>query len=100
MRTTGLIDATNITVEDAELRQKMLSAAQEGASVRDLERMAQLAKKPTKAAKKPEKNKKKISFEKIRWFHPERHNEINGIFTKTPRDQRFKKRDCVRNYVA
>ena len=44
-------------VEDAELRQKMLSAAQEGASVRDLERMAQLAKKPQKAAKKQEKNK-------------------------------------------
>ena len=48
---------TLITVEDAELRQKMLSAAQEGASVRDLERMAQLAKKPQKAAKKQEKNK-------------------------------------------
>lgn len=48
---------TLITVEDAELRQKMLSAAQEGASVRDLERMAQLAKKPAKAAKKQEKNK-------------------------------------------
>ena len=48
---------TLITVEDAELRQKMLSAAQEGASVRDLERMAQLAKKPAKAVKKQEKNK-------------------------------------------
>lgn len=48
---------TLITVEDAELRQKMLSAAQEGASVRDLERMAQLAKKPQKAVKKQEKNK-------------------------------------------
>ncbi len=48
---------TLITVEDAELRQKMLLAAQEGASVRDLERMAQLAKKPQKAAKKQEKNK-------------------------------------------
>ncbi len=48
---------TLITVEDAELRQKMLSAAQEGASVRDLERMAQLAKKPSKAVKKQEKNK-------------------------------------------
>ena len=48
---------TLITVEDAELRQKMLLAAQEGASVRDLERMAQLAKKPQKAVKKQEKNK-------------------------------------------
>lgn len=48
---------TLITVEDAELRQKMLSAAQEGASVRDLERMAQLAKKPAKTVKKQEKNK-------------------------------------------
>lgn len=48
---------TLITVEDAELRQKMLSAAQEGASVRDLERMAQLTKKPAKTAKKQEKNK-------------------------------------------
>ena len=48
---------TLITVEDAELRQKMLSAAQEGASVRELERMAQLAKKPQKAVKKQEKNK-------------------------------------------
>ncbi len=48
---------TLITVEDAELRQKMLSAAEEGASVRDLERMAQLAKKPAKTVKKQEKNK-------------------------------------------
>lgn len=48
---------TLITVEDAELRQKMLSAVQEGASVRDLERMAQLAKKPAKTVKKQEKNK-------------------------------------------
>ncbi len=48
---------TLITVEDAELRQKMLSAAQEGASVRDLERIAQLAKKPAKTVKKQEKNK-------------------------------------------
>ncbi len=48
---------TLITVEDVELRKKMLSAAQNGASVRDLERMAQLAKKPQKAAKKLEKNK-------------------------------------------
>ena len=46
-----------IGVEDVELRQKMLAAAQEGASVRDLERMARLAKKPKKAAKKQEKNK-------------------------------------------
>ncbi len=46
-----------ITVEDLELRKKMLIAAQNGASVRDLERMSQLAKKTVKAAKKPEKNK-------------------------------------------
>ncbi len=46
-----------ITVEDLELRKKMLIAAQNGASVRDLERMSQLAKKTVKAAQKPEKNK-------------------------------------------
>lgn len=46
-----------IGVEDNDVRAKMLTAAQEGASVRDLERMAQLAKKTAKATKKEEKNK-------------------------------------------
>ncbi len=48
---------TLITVEDNELRQRMLTAAQNGASVRELERMSQLAKKTTKSAKKAEKSK-------------------------------------------
>ena len=46
-----------IGVEDKDIRAKMLSAARDGASVRDLERLAQLAKKPAKALKKEEKNK-------------------------------------------
>ncbi len=46
-----------IGVDDSDVRAKMLTSACEGASVRDLERMAQLAKKPAKAAKKEEKNK-------------------------------------------
>lgn len=46
-----------IGVEDADIRAKMLTAASDGASVRDLERMAQLAKKPAKVQKKEEKNK-------------------------------------------
>ncbi len=57
----GLITAGHarcfIGVEDADIRSKMLAAALNGASVRDLERMSQLAKKPTKSAKKEEKNK-------------------------------------------
>ncbi len=57
----GLITAgharTLITVEDNELREKMLTAAQNGASVRELERMSQLAKKSQKTVKKTEKNK-------------------------------------------
>ena len=57
----GLITAGHarclIGIEDAEVRTKMLTAAVNGASVRDIERMAQLAKKPQKAAKKEEKNK-------------------------------------------
>ncbi len=57
----GLITAGHarcfIGVEDADIRCKMLAAALNGASVRDLERMSQLAKKPAKAAKKEEKNK-------------------------------------------
>ena len=57
----GLITAGHarclIGIEDAEIRAKMLAAAIDGASVRDIERMAQLAKKPAKAAKKEEKNK-------------------------------------------
>ena len=46
-----------IGIEDVDIRAKMLAAAIDGASVRDIERMAQLAKKPAKAAKKEEKNK-------------------------------------------
>lgn len=57
----GLITAGHarclIGIEDTEIRAKMLAAAINGASVRDIERMAQLAKKPAKAAKKEEKNK-------------------------------------------
>ena len=57
----GLITAGHarclIGIEDTEIRAKMLAAAINGASVRDIERMAQLAKKPQKAAKKEEKNK-------------------------------------------
>ena len=57
----GLITAGHarclIGIEDAEIRAKMLAAAINGASVRDIERMAQLAKKPAKATKKEEKNK-------------------------------------------
>lgn len=57
----GLITAGHarclIGIEDAEIRAKMLAAAINGASVRDIERMAQLAKKPAKSAKKEEKNK-------------------------------------------
>ncbi len=57
----GLITAGHarclIGIEDADIRSKMLTAAINGASVRDIERMAQLAKKPQKAAKKEEKNK-------------------------------------------
>lgn len=57
----GLISAGHarclIGIEDTDTRAKMLTAATEGASVRDIERMAQLAKKPQKAAKKEEKNK-------------------------------------------
>ena len=57
----GLITAGHarclIGIEDADVRAKMLAAAIDGASVRDIERMAQLAKKPAKAAKKEEKNK-------------------------------------------
>ena len=57
----GLITAGRarclIGIEDTEIRAKMLAAAINGASVRDIERMAQLAKKPQKAAKKEEKNK-------------------------------------------
>ena len=57
----GLITAGHarcfIGIDDADIRAKMLTAALEGASVRDLERMAQLAKKPAKAPKKEEKNK-------------------------------------------
>ncbi len=43
-----------LSVEDAELRKKMLEAATNGASVRELEKMAKSVKKPT--AKKQEKN--------------------------------------------
>ncbi len=46
-----------IGIEDVDIRSKMLTAAINGASVRDIERMAQLAKKTAKAAKKEEKNK-------------------------------------------
>lgn len=57
----GLITAGHarclIGIEDADVRAKMLAAAIDGASVRDIERMAQLAKKTPKAAKKEEKNK-------------------------------------------
>ena len=57
----GLITAGHarclIGIEDTEIRAKMLAAAINGASVRDIERMAQLAKKPQKATKKEEKNK-------------------------------------------
>lgn len=57
----GLITAGHarclIGIEDADVRAKMLASAIDGASVRDIERMAQLAKKPAKAAKKEEKNK-------------------------------------------
>ncbi|MBO5359102.1 MAG: ParB/RepB/Spo0J family partition protein [Clostridia bacterium] len=57
----GLITAGHarcfIGIDDADIRAKMLAAALDGASVRDLERMAQLAKKPAKAPKKEEKNK-------------------------------------------
>ncbi len=57
----GLITAGHarcfIGIDDADIRAKMLTAALDGASVRDLERMAQLAKKPAKAPKKEEKNK-------------------------------------------
>lgn len=57
----GLISAGHarclIGIEDVDIRAKMLAAAIDGASVRDIERMAQLAKKPAKAAKKEEKNK-------------------------------------------
>lgn len=58
---SGVISAGHarclIGVEDADIRAKMLIAASDGASVRDLERMAQLAKKPAKVQKKEEKNK-------------------------------------------
>ena len=57
----GLITAGHarcfIGIEDADIRTKMLTASINGASVRDIERMAQLAKKPAKSAKKEEKNK-------------------------------------------
>ncbi len=57
----GLITAGHarcfIGIDDADIRAKMLTAALDGASVRDLERMAQIAKKPAKAPKKEEKNK-------------------------------------------
>ncbi len=57
----GLITAGHarcfIGIDDADIRAKMLTAALDGASVRDLERMAQLAKKPAKVPKKEEKNK-------------------------------------------
>ena len=46
-----------IGITDDDIRSRMLTAARNGGSVRDLERMAQLAKKPAKAAKKEEKNK-------------------------------------------
>lgn len=48
---------TLITVDDAELRQKMLLMAQNGASVRELEKIAKLSKKTDKPKKKVEKNK-------------------------------------------
>ena len=48
---------TLITVDDDELRQKMLLMAQSGASVRELEKMAKLSKKAAKPQKKSEKNK-------------------------------------------
>ena len=48
---------TLITVDDTELRQKMLLMAQNGASVRELEKMAKLSKKADKPKKKAEKNK-------------------------------------------
>ena len=57
----GLITAGHarcfIGIDDADIRAKMLTAALDGASVRALERMAQIAKKPAKAPKKEEKNK-------------------------------------------
>ena len=57
----GLITAGHarclIGIEDTDIRAKMLTAAINGSSVRDIEKMAQLAKKPAKAAKKEEKNK-------------------------------------------
>lgn len=57
----GLITAGHarclIGIEDSDIRARMLTAAINGGSVRDLERLAQLAKKPAKAAKKEEKNK-------------------------------------------
>ncbi len=43
-----------LAVEDADIRQKMLEAATNGASVRELEKMAKSVKKPT--TKKQEKN--------------------------------------------
>lgn len=46
-----------IGIEDTDIRAKMLTAAINGGSVRDLERLAQLAKKSNKPAKKEEKNK-------------------------------------------
>ena len=57
----GLISAGHarclIGIEDTDIRSKMLTAAINGASVRDIERMEQLAKKSAKATKKEEKNK-------------------------------------------
>lgn len=56
---TGVISAGHaralLSVEDADLRKKMLEAAANGASVRELEKMAKQTKKP--AAKKQEKNR-------------------------------------------
>lgn len=55
---SGVISAGHaraiLTVEDTELRNKMLDAATNGASVRELEKMAKTVKKP--AAKKQDKN--------------------------------------------
>ncbi len=42
-----------LSCEDAEIREKMLAEAINGASVRDLEKMASLSKKPQKTDKKP-----------------------------------------------
>ena len=45
-----------LACEDKEIREKMLALALEGASVRDLEKMASLAKKAPKKATKPKVN--------------------------------------------